>query len=661
MMFRHQHRRLGLTMRDEMIGITNAHVSGGSVSVDSVPTQGSTRPLASGGAYTYCVRTSDNQTVGGIKTLTSDLKLDGNRQIMNTADNTLLRLQGGSGEGKGGRLVVSGMSRSGYQGYIELVGDNGTNNYTLCVTPKGINYDGGYVRYACSNIHKSTAPSSRLVNYEARCDNSGDALWQIETVQNTDGTHALNLATNFHRSNSTGSKWTYPLKVVEYTDGNGNSQNDLYLGEGHTTVYGSANIIQRSSVMGFIDLSHNKTYQPSSDVAGQLLRWHTSDWNILADIYPVYASNTGYNYLHFRMSDHAGSNNWVCNMLSNGQLHVATQIASLSCDVGGAQYRAIHGNYGYMIRNDGQQTYGLVTANGDPWGTWTSARPWVINNSTGVMSINGNAATATTAGSCTGKSASADKVWCTGFSNDCYLRLDWSDGANRWNAYARRDSSGETWGLHVAYADNAGSAGSVAWGNVSGKPAFVNNGTTSAVAPSAALTNGFWYVSSSTSAHSGADANPLIQYHTGNNDFRIITSSHNDSWLQQIATDFRTDHIYFRRKENGTWKDWCKIYTTADVLVRHAPEGVDSAGVRMCVLAGWFQRDGTEQTVTFSGLSAGVSFRDEPAIIVTPEGGTNPSDGWVIKSPSASGFTIKHDAGSATITWWHYVAVGYIW
>ena len=89
-----------------------------------------------------------------------------------------------------------------------------------------------------------------------------------------------------------------------------------------------------------------------------------------------------------------------------------------------------------------------------------------------------------------------------------------------------------------------------------------NNATSSAVTPSNAKSNGFWYCTSSTNSLSGADANPFYQYHTSNNDFRILTTAYNDSWIQQIGTDFRTNNIYFRRKENGTWKDWVCINPT---------------------------------------------------------------------------------------------------
>ena len=57
--------------------------------------------------------------------------------------------------------------------------------------------------------------------------------------------------------------------------------------------------------------------------------------------------------------------------------------------------RIIYGNYGVFFRNDGSNFYVLLTASGDQNGSWTSQRPLTINNSTGICSINGNAASAT--------------------------------------------------------------------------------------------------------------------------------------------------------------------------------------------------------------------------------------------------------------------------
>ena len=50
-----------------------------------------------------------------------------------------------------------------------------------------------------------------------------------------------------------------------------------------------------------------------------------------------------------------------------------------------AQFRAVHENYGFMIRNDGSDTYFLLTNSGDPWGGWNGLRPLRIQNSNGQV------------------------------------------------------------------------------------------------------------------------------------------------------------------------------------------------------------------------------------------------------------------------------------
>ena len=60
-------------------------------------------------------------------------------------------------------------------------------------------------------------------------------------------------------------------------------------------------------------------------------------------------------------------------------------------------FRSVAGNYGAFWRIDTSYFYLMLTASGDQYGSWTSARPILVNLSTGVCNINGNAATATKA------------------------------------------------------------------------------------------------------------------------------------------------------------------------------------------------------------------------------------------------------------------------
>ena len=55
---------------------------------------------------------------------------------------------------------------------------------------------------------------------------------------------------------------------------------------------------------------------------------------------------------------------------------------------GYCQFRAVNGNYGFMIRNDGSNTWFLMTASGNPYGSWIeSAHPMWINNDSRVVTF----------------------------------------------------------------------------------------------------------------------------------------------------------------------------------------------------------------------------------------------------------------------------------
>ncbi|GAB7536279.1 phage tail protein [Burkholderia sp. 3C] len=73
-----------------------------------------------------------------------------------------------------------------------------------------------------------------------------------------------------------------------------------------------------------------------------------------------------------------------------GNVMTTGGVASNQTDTGGANFRAISGNYGAMIRNDGSSAYLLSTKQGDPTGTCNDYRPlsWQLGN--GMVTIDGN-------------------------------------------------------------------------------------------------------------------------------------------------------------------------------------------------------------------------------------------------------------------------------
>lgn len=54
---------------------------------------------------------------------------------------------------------------------------------------------------------------------------------------------------------------------------------------------------------------------------------------------------------------------------------------------GYGQFRAPQGNYGFLIRNDGDNTYFMLTDSGNPNGIWNNLRPITINNSSGYVTL----------------------------------------------------------------------------------------------------------------------------------------------------------------------------------------------------------------------------------------------------------------------------------
>ena len=84
-------------------------------------------------------------------------------------------------------------------------------------------------------------------------------------------------------------------------------------------------------------------------------------------------------------------------------------------------YRIRHPNGSTFWRNDGANFYLLKTASGDADGGWDATRPFVLNLATGVLNINGNAATANTAGNVTGIVAVANGGTGRSTSHEAYL------------------------------------------------------------------------------------------------------------------------------------------------------------------------------------------------------------------------------------------------
>ncbi|HHZ6025691.1 TPA: prophage tail fiber N-terminal domain-containing protein [Escherichia coli] len=91
----------------------------------------------------------------------------------------------------------------------------------------------------------------------------------------------------------------------------------------------------------------------------------------------------------------------------SGGLTAAGEVISRSAN----GLRIAYGNYGFFIRNDGSNTYFMLTDSGNSLGTYNSLRPLIINNANGAVRIgNGLNVTGGINGSLDGNASTATKL-----------------------------------------------------------------------------------------------------------------------------------------------------------------------------------------------------------------------------------------------------------
>lgn len=69
------------------------------------------------------------------------------------------------------------------------------------------------------------------------------------------------------------------------------------------------------------------------------------------------------------------------SFFNSGKLRAAGEITSTSTNA----FRAVYGNYGFFLRNDGRYTYFMLTASGDQYGSYNALRPLYVSNTTGKV------------------------------------------------------------------------------------------------------------------------------------------------------------------------------------------------------------------------------------------------------------------------------------
>ncbi|WP_407236936.1 prophage tail fiber N-terminal domain-containing protein [Escherichia coli] len=241
--------------------------------------------------------------------------------------------------------------------------------------------------------------------------------------------------------------------------------------------------------------------------------------------------------------------------------------------------RMIAGDYGVIWRNDGANTYLLMTDKGDQYGGWNGLRPFAVNNATGEVTINtplnspkgikGNSDTAT-------KLQTAIKISGVSFDGSTDITLTAAHVA----AFARRATD--------TYAD---ADGGVPWNAESGAYNVTRSG----------------------------DSYILVNFYTGVGSCRTL----------QMKAHYRNGGLFYRSSRDGYGfeDDWAEVYTSKNLPPESYPVGAPIPWPSDTVPSGYALMQGqTFDKSAYPKLTAAY-----------PSGVIPDMRGWMIKGKPASG------------------------
>ncbi|WP_241355959.1 hypothetical protein [Escherichia coli] len=201
---------------------------------------------------------------------------------------------------------------------------------------------------------------------------------------------------------------------------------ELVLRAGNGNPKGITGALWRRTSVGFTNFAWVNTSGDTYDVyveignyaTGVNIQWdYTSNASVTIHTSPTYTANkpTGLTdgTVYVIYSSHIKPTATDVGALPitggnlNGGLTAAGEIISKSAN----GLRIAYGNYAFFIRNDGSNTYFMLTDSGNSLGTYNRLRPLIINNANGAVTIgNGLNVTGGINGSLNGNAATATKL-----------------------------------------------------------------------------------------------------------------------------------------------------------------------------------------------------------------------------------------------------------
>ena len=162
--------------------------------------------------------------------------------------------------------------------------------------------------------------------------------------------------------------------IIQFTDKNGVQTGFItkFKTSGYSCIQISSSDLYKNSAMASDGTNTSATFTVGTSTKG--VPYWQAPMGAWESIYPHNERTT--------LTLGTTTNKW--NQVFAGEYHAYNANAFMSKN----------GNYTFLIRNDGSTTYFLMSESGGDEGTWSSARPLTINNSTGICDINGTSAKA---------------------------------------------------------------------------------------------------------------------------------------------------------------------------------------------------------------------------------------------------------------------------
>ena len=202
----------------------------------------------------------------------------------------------------------------------------------------------------------------------------------------TNGTLSLNATSNYFFANG----------LISF--GINNPTNKLHV---VSSLNAADGIIVRNTNTGASAQSYISfgTYTASGMNIGQVSSDKSGYINVIDNSYLTLSSNnTVRQYISANGNIGIGTSTPAYLVDINGIARHSSEVISTSYTTGGGQFRAISGNYGAIIKNDGTSLYIQATASANQYGSNSALRPFYFNLGTGAVNIDATAAGTTFGG-----------------------------------------------------------------------------------------------------------------------------------------------------------------------------------------------------------------------------------------------------------------------